>query len=93
MSDLRGETSEVETGSTGKIAGAIVIAIAIAGAAGYAYQTGAFHTFTKGTEVVASREIPSPRSPPSLAPSVVPPRIPDQPAPQPTQPPIPSQPQ
>src|SRR5271169_4663925 len=89
MSDLRGFAAPepVETGSTGKIFGAIVIALAICAAGTYSYETGMWNS--PPPPRVADNELPSiPTTPPAppvqpmIAPSAP---VQDVPAPAPAQ--------
>lgn len=76
MSDLRGFTAPepIETGNTGKIFGAVVIALAICAAGTYSYETGMWNS--QPATLVADNELPSisttppaPPAQPMLAPS------------------------
>ncbi|HEY8697330.1 MAG TPA: hypothetical protein VIM02_06910 [Rhizomicrobium sp.] len=67
MSDLRGMNApkDVQMGNTGKIAGAIAIAVGLTAIGAYTYATSANH---QQTVKVAANDIPAPVTPP--APSV-----------------------
>jgi len=60
MSDLRGRHApeRMSLGSTGKIMGAAIVAIAICGIGAYTYETGVWTQHHK--QVVADNRLPSP---------------------------------
>jgi hypothetical protein len=62
MSDLRGNNApaKMSFGATGKIIAATVVAVVIAGAAGYSIETG---YWTPHHQVVADNGLPSPSQP------------------------------
>lgn len=64
MTDLRGRNApeKVELGPTGKIIGAAIVAVAIAGVGVYTYKTGVW-TPHHQNQVVASNQLPSPTPP------------------------------
>jgi hypothetical protein len=62
MSDLRGANApaKMSFGATGKIIAATIVALVIAGAAGYSIDTG---YWTPHHQVVADNRLPSPSQP------------------------------
>ncbi len=61
MSDLRGYKPDMETGSAGKIIGALVVALVIGAVGAYTYEMGIWKSPPR--QVVASKDLPSPTPP------------------------------
>jgi len=87
MSDLRGFTAPepIEMGNTGKIFGAIVIALAVCAAGTYSYETGMWNS--QPATRVADNELPSISTTPPAPPAqpMIAPQVQNVPAPAPTQ--------